>query len=331
MKNGKPTLGSLKDVGRNTVETYKNLLQKAADSRCAKPIFSGFHVRGAAATYFVVNPALAGNVEYGNCQALHNEEATVAALIARCNSSKFDGYHKVIAIVAGKGKGSLKNLTMPCGNCRDILRDTLGPDCTIIAGAEGGGTAIVTKLSDILFDDFRQISDLNGSGVEVTIRRCEEILHNPYLDPKKFPLRNYGVCIMTGDLGSQKPFFGASVVHADFHPTYPIEVVSLQMWLKRKHRINLVTVVAEGDGSAPPDVMYRDRQRLLEMVIEDWLMTGQEGDPSVYLITHQGQRVTGTWQTSVKEWLPFPFSPHNFGDKFLQHYQKYLKTKYDRK
>lgn len=305
---------------------FKRLLQAAADSKNSKPVFSGYFVRGSGTTFNNANPPQSGNIEYGHCQALHNEEATVAALASIKNSAEFEGF-PAIAIVAGKGKGTLGNFTMPCGNCRDILRDTLGPDCIILSGTEDGGIALVMKLSDALFENYEPISAFDVWG---TVRRSDEIFHNPYNNPNIHPLRNYGVCVLTGKNGFSKKIYGASFVHADFHPIYPIESVSLQMWLRREFRVKMVAIVAEGDGTFPPDVMYRDRQRLLEMMVEDELLSEQKNDSYIYLFTHNRRAVTGAWRTTAKEWLPFPFSPHNFGEKFLRQYKKYLKEKYRR-
>lgn len=326
VKNGKQRLVPVKGLSFDH-RRYESLLQAAATSNAAKPSFSGYFVRGSGTTFNNANPPQSGNIEYGHCQALHNEEATVAALASRKNSVEFEGF-PAIAIVAGKGKGSLDSFTMPCGNCRDILRDTLGPDCVVLSGTEDGGIALVAKLSDALFENYQPISAFDIWG---TVRRCEEIFHNPYHNPNYLPLRNYGVCVLTGKKGSFKKIYGSSFVHADFHPIYPIESVGLQMWLKKEFHVNMVAVVAEGNGSAPPDVMYRDRQRLLEMVVENELLTGHKIDPYIYLFAHDRRVVTGAWRTTAKEWLPFPFSPHNFGDKFLRHYKKYLKEKYGRK
>ena len=336
MENGKPTLESTTRFDKRTVEYLKKALAIAAASKCTMPVFSGFHVRGMITTGDIgLGFPQSGNVEYGNCQALHNEESAVAALISRRGSSEVRG-NRVVAIVAGKGNGTAGNFTAPCGNCRDILRDVVGENCLIVSGAEGGGTAIVMELSTALFDRYTPIPFVQAvgmacrEGVWSVKKRSAEVGHNPYYNASKYPLRNYAVGIWAGVDTMRKMYDGAMQVHEDFHPTYPIELAGLQMWLEKEPDVGLVVVVAEGDGSSPPDVMYRDRQRLLSMVIEKQLLTRRKCDPPVHLFTYLGNSITGAWKTTAKKWLPLPFSPLNFGGEFLQNYKKYLKEKYRR-
>jgi hypothetical protein len=83
----------------------------------------------------------------------------------------------------------------------------------------------------------------------------------------------------------------------------------------------------EADRGAP-HVMYKDRQHLLELNLEGELVSGKEVDPPVYLINYDVFRYqpVKAWQTSVKEWLPFPFSPLNLGSDFVKYLTTYFQA-----
>lgn len=330
MVGGKPTLAPLT---KDEQDSYKDVLRSAAESQCASPIYSGFHVKGSIHIPGAGHASQSGNIEYGHHQALHLEEAAVAALASRFNTSE----HReppVLAIIAGHGKGGLKNLTMPCGNCRDILRDTVGEHCAIVSGNTDGGVAVVAELADALFDCYRPVPlgkiDVMPDVIHRLMRDGERLAKNPHHAPDKAPLRNYFASIMTGtgDVGAYGPYVGAIQVGADYHPVYPAEVALLRMEFARDPYIRSVIIAAEGDGKYPPDVMYRDRQALLGAAIEHEHLTGKRHDPMVRLFTVKDGAITGAWKTSVEEWLPLPFSSRNFGKESEARHAAYFKKRY---
>lgn len=314
---------------------YEMLLARAAEAECGSPIFSDYHVKGCIAAGELTH-AYAENIEYGHYQALHSEEAAVAALVSRLNSMDCLT-PPVLAIVAGHGSGdTVESFTMPCGNCRDFLRDTISEHgCTLLLGTLDGGTGVVATLHDAFFDHYARVPldriDVMDTWVAKTIREGAKASDNPYFNPDKCPLRNYVVALTTGESQiSDRTYFGGTQNDEDFHPDYPIEIALLQAKLARDPYVRSLVVVAEGDGSAPPDVMYRDRQRLLSAVIRRELLTGKRYDLPVRLFTHTNGKLTGAWKTSAEEWLPLPFSPRNFGLEFLGDYTAYLKKGYRR-
>ena len=199
--DGKKNLRPLTKEERKNIPLYLEMLRAAADSRCTRPIFSGYHVKGST-SFGVMGSGCAGNIEYGGYQALHFEEAIGAVRISHEPDAQ-NATPPIITIVAGHGKGSLETFTMPCGNCRDFLRDTLGENCTIICGTLDGGIAMVATLKDALFEDYLRLSLVDG--VVIKNKRVLEIVHhgrelmdNFYHNPQQYPLRNYYVKILTG-------------------------------------------------------------------------------------------------------------------------------------
>jgi len=82
----------------------------------------------------------------------------------------------------------------------------------------------------------------------------------------------------------------------------------------------------------PPDVMYKDRQHLLELNFQQQCLTGYEVNPPVFLVNYEyfvgkPPKINGLWETSVKGWLPYPFSPAAFGDEFVSLATKKFKEK----
>lgn len=322
-EEGAILLVPLSRARRQRISHYTAALGAAVASRATWPTFSSYHVRESIS---VSGGAMipAGNVEYGFCQALHAEEAAVAALFSTRNGGGriING---ILAIIAG----TAGNLAMPCGNCRDILRQVADEDIEIISGAANGGIAIVVALRDAFFDRYATIplDKLSVSDIDVMrlAMKGEKLAHDPYSTAcSSHPLRRYHAVIVT----SSKEYIGARSVNCDYHPTYAIEDAIRQAQRVCDPFIKSVIVIAEGDGSAPPDVMYRDRQHLLEFNLEAELLRGNCQDPAVVLYAHSNNKITGAWQTSVKEWLPFPFSPRNFGEEFLASHTIYLRQRY---
>lgn len=311
---------------------YTMLLTRAVEAQCGSPIFSDYHVKGCIAVGELV-VAQSENIEYGHYQALHLEEAAVAALASRQNSIA-NPTPPVLAIVAGHGPGTLDTLTMPCGNCRRFLQDTVGKSCVILCGTLDGGTGMVATLADALFENYTRVPlgqiDVLDIAITQTIREGTRLTHNHYYDSTKCPSRNYAVALTTGrGTVSDRTYFGATSNKGAFHPIYPMEDAVRAAERADDPYVRSVIVVAEGDGSVPPDVDYRDRQCLLEFAIDRELLTGKRYDLPVRLFTHTNGKLTGAWKTSAEEWLPLPFSPKNFGAEFIADYAAYLKKKYN--
>ena len=332
MSTGTPMLFELDEANIHQND-LAFLLEKASLSSCARPMYSGFHVHGSSTSWpwGMHAPLHSGNVEYGYYQAIHNEEAATVALIATHGANTPN--RPILALVNGNDPGSLETITMPCGNCRDILLDALGPECAIVAGTHAGGLALFTRLKDILYDRYESIQDtvladadmrvFNGSSVHSRTK-------NPYRTATLHPLREYCVALSTysPNTGAQT-YIGASHVGADFHPVYAGEVAVLQTELARDPFLNAITVVAEGNGAKPPDVLYRDRQSLLGYAIDCELVTGRpHEDLEIHLYTCWSGELTGAWKTTMKKWLPVPFSQLLFGEEFLTGYTAYLKEFY---
>ena len=102
----------------------------------------------------------------------------------------------------------------------------------------------------------------------------------------------------------------------DYHPIYALRDAVRQVRRENDVTTGLtaIYVVCCGDGTLPPDVMYKDRQHLLELNLQTELIMGKENNPPIYLGTMIKGVLTGMWRTSVKEWLPFPFTASNFMD-----------------
>ncbi len=321
---------------RMSIVAYGNALRIAAQSQVPNPKFSNYFVRGGIGHELGYE---AGNIEYGLCQALHCEESAVNAW--RANRLRFPG---VLAFSSKREEVSVNNIT-PCGNCRDIMRDELGPDFDIVCGSPNGGLAIVMSVSDFLLEEYRpfdvytqsfedKLPGLKANSytlrnlAQITLRSGQLQAYDPYSPAGVHPERRYYVHLLTEKRG----YFGTRYVGCDYHPMYPVEHAVMQAFVSKDVYIRALIVVTENGQGVPPHVMYRDRQQLLaELNTAAEVMTGREQDPPVYLLsldgTHPGFEVTGCWVTSVKQWLPFPFAPTAFGDEFMTHLKQYYKQR----
>lgn len=295
-------------------------LLAATKSKAANPTFSKYYVLES------IEGLPAGNVEYGLCQALHAEEAAVAAFFSRRNSNAAPK-DTVLAIITG----SALDVAMPCGNCRDILRDALGADLTIVSGAANGGVAVVAKLADCLYDRFQKTT-LSKAGIMAAdiprhIAQCDRLVNDAYSPADVHPMRRYHAVVTTaqGTLTNNR-FYGGRDVMCEYHPIYALRDAVRQARRERDPFVKSVLILCEGNGTTAPDVMYKDRQHVMELNLAQELLSGKACDPPVYLVTYNAKHeATGAWQTSVKRWLPFPFSPRNFGPEFVEQLTKYYR------
>jgi len=339
-------------------EAYRNALTAAKISAVANPKFSNYFVKESIGFRDTLPPTLpAGNIEYGLCQALHGEEFAVAALRSRLGRPLSRRVDKTPGgplpddclpedgIILGIIAGVPGNIASPCGNCRDIMRDDLGINFEIVSGAAEGGVAIVAKMSDFLYRDYFCFT--GDYSFKLDMDRWQKVVGEIVGEGMKLENAAY-VPADTGLIGQRKymalietdtaRYFGAHDVMCEYHPIYALRDAVRVARRSGDPFVKRVTVVApfygEGD-SLPPDVMYKDRQHLLELTLQGELVAGEERDPSVYLFAHDGRlfdekgevKPLGAWLTSVKEWLPLAFSPRNFGEEYLQYLTKYFKSK----
>ena len=239
--------------------------------------------------------------------------------------------------------GAPGNAASPCGNCRDIMRDDLGTNFEIVSGAAEGGVAVVAKMSDFLFSDyfcftgdysFKLASDSWQKIVGEIVREGTKLENAAYVPRGMHGERQYLALIET----DTARYFGAHDVMCEYHPIYALRDAVRAARRAGDPFVKRVTAVAPfyGEGDAlPPDVMYKDRQHLLELALQGELVAGDERNPSVYLLSYDGRlfdtkgevKSLGAWLTSAKEWLPLAFSPRNFGEEYIEYLTKYFKTK----
>ncbi len=305
------------------IPDYVAALEVAKESRVANPVFSKYFVReGIGVAGDEILPA--GNIEYGMHQALHGEESAVAAFRSEYGRG---GTRNLILGIIAENPGGIPN---PCGNCRDIMRDELGEDFEIVSGSKEGRLAVVSKMSDFLFDNFQTINpvypDYEGinkkfiKGLALINKEGSKLENNAY-GPEydkntynKYERRNYKAAVAT----ENNYYIGALDVMSDYHPIYALTDAVRQARRANDPYIRFVLISA-GLWDIPPDVMYKDRQHLLELNLQQELVMGKEVNPPVYM---DGGAI---WVTSVKQWLPYPFSARNFTD--LEELTKYYKLK----
>lgn len=361
-EGGKADLVELSSERRDRIPRYVEALETALASQVADPRFSNYYVLESLGTP-EHPPVPGGNIEYGFCQALHAEEAAVAAL--RSRYGRFDWERRDILglrhrirtnedMVLGIIAGAPGRIATPCGNCRDIMMSDLGWKFEIVSGAKEGGIAVVAKMQDYLKEDYEAVP-LDGmkrrelrywtSSVAETLEAGEALENNAYVPPNYLrPGRIYYAMIETG----RRSYFGAHDAMCEYHPIYALRDAVRQARRANDPFVHAVLIVADAGnlgsigGRFPPHVMYKDRQHLLELNVQAELLLGrdslgreQDQDPPVYLATYDGEFhrrlkkvvVKKLWATSVKEWLPFAFTPKNFGPEFVSHLTKYYQSK----
>ncbi len=334
---GKAELVPLTVEQRGRISAYEEALLRAGASTVSNPPYSKYFVKESIGR--INGPMFsAGNIEYGWCQAIHGEESAVSAFRAMYGRDRGN-----VGIVLGISAGNPDHIANPCGNCRDIMLEDLGEDFEIVSGAPEGGVAVVVKMSDFLFKH-PVAQDLESGDRRLELNRkvrqvfnsCIGIENDAYSPGNVHPERRYFAMIeMDGD----NFFCGAHDVMCEYHPIYALRDAVRQARRYRSAHIKEVYVVGPSTGHGKfPHVMYKDRQHLLELNLQGELMAGEERNPPVHLLTFDASKIghfsrlledalIGAWRTSVKEWLPFPFSPRNFGPEFLKHLTDYYQKK----
>lgn len=316
-------LVNLSPTQKSRINEYTKALEIATKSTVANPSFSNYFVKESIG--FVKGELIpAGNIEYGFCQALHAEEAAVAAFRAR--------YGRIVNnkdIILGIIAGAPGALATPCGNCRDILLQDLGSDFEIVSGAASGGPAVVANMNQYLFSDFQKLSlaDIPKDTLKkigIAIQQGALLVNDAYSPAHIHPERRYHALIAT----KKNLFVGARDVMCDYHPIYALRDAVRQTRRARDPDIQSVIVVCEDFNGGAPQVMYKDRQHLTELNLQAELLSGEERDPPVILATYsKEQHVVRAWKTSVKALLPLPFTPRNFGPKFMASLVDYFKNR----
>lgn len=331
--SGNWSLSPINREQQSKVHMYVKALEVAGQSQVPDPKFSRYFCRESVG-YRAMHQG--GNVEYGLCQALHGEESLVAVFRSSMSESQEIGQVPIMGIIADDFEGDKP--ASPCGNCRDIMLDAFDPDLEIVSGPTNGGQAVVAKLSDYLFNDYRPEDFLREEWLDCfkgTILDAfywgNRYAYDGYSPSDIHPERRYYSCIM----GRSCSHVGALDLMCDYHPIYPLRDAIRQARRVGDPHFGPVFIVGQDTSGEladiPPHVMYKDRQHLMEFNLGQELLDGKEFDPSVTLIrlkqTPSGTEINRTWQTSVKEWLPFPFSPRNFGSEFVSGFTQYLKSR----
>ncbi len=328
--NNEPTL--LKD--ENIIPWLQIALIAAAKSKVPDPKFSAYYVN---CSCLVINKETGellyscerlvqgGNIEYGLCQALHGEESLVAALKSRLamSAEELKNYAVLIAFSSKFEDGGVPTC---CGNCRDIMRDALPLNTMIFGGHPKGGKVIIAHLWNLLGDQYRSVyrkgvSPLDAKelisidSIESLLLDCRRLENDIYFPGSPNPGRRYCAIIK----GEDHTYLGAHDVMCDYHPIYAVRDAVRQARRDKKPQFSYV-VVASQDYF--PDVMYKDRQHLLELNFQQECLVSRQVDPPVYLVMYKNVegslKIEAIHKTSVKKWLPFPFSPANFGDEFVK-------------
>ncbi len=344
-RNGKPNFPPLNREQQKLIPAFDDALNVAAQSEVSHPIYSGYRVKES------ISGLPAGNISYGKKRALHGEEVAVANIYSKegivsaselplilRNIATYNPAialpkiipNLILAIIAHDPDGMAK----PCGNCLDLLRDKLGRSLNVVFGASGGGEAKVAKLGDFLFEVGREhrislraregpnlIATLAGQ----TFSEGTRLTDDAYVSKAEALSRNYNALVVT----NKGKYYGGYECLCDYHPIYAGRDAIRQARRAHDYFLRYALFTAPGPGNNPPDIMYMDRQHLMEYALIGDLETGREGDKPVYLASIDPQRkaVTGLWQTSVREFLPFPFSPINFGEEFVSHFKEYYRRR----
>lgn len=214
------------------------------------------------------------------------------------------------------------------------MRDYFPPDSIILGGHPGGGKVVVARLWNLLGDEYHKSQIIYERGnylkpetrellgttdmAEANIADCIKLENDIYFPGEPNSGRQY--CAIIGSPGHI--YFGAHDVMCDFHPIYAIRDAVRQIRRRRFRGAGFFNYVLVASEHYFPDVMYKDRQHLLELNFQQECISGQLADPPVFLANYElvdgAIKIQTIYQTSVKKWLPFAFSPANFGEEFVK-------------
>lgn len=314
--DGKPIFVELSDEQKKRIPDYIEVLRTAYGSDVPRPPYSNYFCKEAIGV--VGGPKVpAGNIEYGVCQALHGEEAAVAAF--RAFYRRKPENEKVVLGILADQPGEIPAL---CGNCRDILLDEFGPDLEVVAGSPEFKSVIIVSMRNYLFSNFEELYNsscidrgLFSHYFEMKDNWCMDRMNNDVYSGNLHPERKYYVMIDTiaGD------FFGAFDIMCDYHSIYPLRdaIRQIRRGWHTYLKIRGVYILFKGlkDGMLP-HVMYKDRQHLLELNAQGEQFCQREMDPPVFIFDSRDGQLVRVYRTTVKEWLPFAFVPSAFDNNF---------------
>lgn len=289
------------------IERFRTLILEAKEAK-AYPSQSGFHVLAAALTEDG-RVVTGGNKEYAFSDAfVHGETAVISHVMDECG----DVGIKAIAFYSA-GEITQGSSACPCGNCRDVMRQYCSPDMVLLEGNEHH--AVMSRFGDYLFEDYHAADPekVGWVGVNGALRALGESI-TVYL-PENLKRRVYGVALVAQN---DQIWRGSLYTNAGYDAVTPA-LSAVQSWrntlplIGRENHLRLDSIVVAGNEGIP-DVLYRDRQALLELDEALMLHTGRKTPLPVFLI-HMGAQgeLIEAKGTDTKEWLPHPFSPVSFG------------------
>jgi cytidine deaminase len=284
----------------------------AAKRANADPYQSGYYVKAAGITTegYV---ATGGNKENNLSDAwIHGETAVASGLIDRHGP---DVEISAIGFYSENVNPDNLELGRPCGPCRDKLIQVtkakkLGGRLILASGNENN--IVAARLRDFMYEDFvpMPFDELRMASVKLARQALYRGM-NQYLPPE---MQNevYGVAL-TDRMGHT---WQGSLGTTAGYDSIPPGVAAVTTWENHPHSthhrtdMNYITVVREG---GIPDVTYRDRQKILELDEVLRLEDGRTEPLPVHLVRLESGKVVDAAITDTSEWLPYPFTPGEFG------------------
>lgn len=276
-------------------------MQLAGEAK-AYPHQSGYFVKTAGMTKNGIYYK-GGNKEYAHSDAfIHGETAVVSGLRDMTDSSiEVIGWHR-------EGVLTSADFGRPCGNCRDVLKEYCSPETFLLNGNKD--SYVVTRLKDFLFEDFKKA---DFSKIKISdLRPALEALSggNDIYLPEKLKGETYGASLVAWD-GTVWPGGDYTNVGYDSIPPVMSAIINWR-WnyptgtvLDKRLKIRKLLVAGK---RGIPDILYRDRQAILELdeVLRKYTKSPQP--LKVQILNGRGE----VYETNVEEMLPGPFSPGAF-------------------
>ena len=288
------------------------------DERLPNPGYSGFYVEGRMG--IVEHPEISVplfNLEHGEGDALHGEEVGGSLLRAIVGPSL--PQKRVVMGFPGEGT------PVSCGGCLDFMRENFSPrSLTIVADSKNHKIGI-WRLQDHFFpiDDSlkviknklpRQIAQIVD---ELTPDDFDRGGYWPYHNSEVHPERHYSAMMFVGNRFFKEGGYGP----VDYRTTPAVQMLMQQIMPAEKFAY-LTELHSPGDvadfclyilGSyrgVVPDVVYKDRNQLLEL---EHRLSKMWGKPDlaipVAIVNYNKKGNKEIRFTNSKEWLPDPFHP----------------------
>lgn len=299
----------------------KCLEQTPDHERNANPIYSGYFVEGW--TGVVENPTLLWplfNFEHGEGDALHGEETAGTLLRAHYASS----LPEKRAMIAFKDLFTV-DAVRSCGGCRDFMRDNFNPASLIIAANSQQEQIGVWRLEDLLvkIDESHRLKlpELEQPIAEViqslSAADFEQQGYWPYHDQSMYPERRYTAMIVIDG----KKYKAGGYGPVDFRTIPPVQQLMATLMTEldagklpelnhpRKPEELGLYILAQQTNTIP-DVVYKDRNQVLELVYR----LGQRWHSPdltlpVLLVARDEDSSKQIYRTDTEQWLPMSFHP----------------------